>query len=275
MHWQTISLFLSSALLAAPLVAMDNAIANPTAIAQSPPPNVQVARARTSRGPITFNPPRRGAPPATIGLGSRGDCLENRQDTLRVLAPNADIAALPGSSSLGLTTEAYPSLFVYVPAYQTSAQGLSLRLMQVASGDREVELYHQTFALPSTAGIVQLQPAPSQIPALQIGQQYHWYVSMVCSSVDQSGNPVIEGWTERISPDQTLSAQLHGATPLDKAMLYGQAGIWQDTLTTLAELRRAYPNDPTLRDNWRELLQSVGLGAIANAPLLDCCQPLD
>jgi Domain of Unknown Function (DUF928) len=273
MPWQPFSLVMTIALVF-PIV---DAIASSGAAAQTPvqtSASRSVTRSRRSPVTIRFNPRPRGAPPATVGLGSRGDCLENRIDPLRVLSPEGESMAAGSTPGVLTTTNPHPSFLVYVPAYDTSAQELSLRLMQVTANDEEIELYQQAFALPSRAGIVELQPTGSSMPEMQVGQQYHWYVSMVCGLMDQSGNPVVEGWIERVVPDSTLLAQLDQATPLDKAALYGQAGIWQDTLMTLVALRRAQPLDSSLQETWNDLLRSVGLGAIANAPLLDCCQPL-
>lgn len=62
--------------------------------------------------------------------------------------------------------------------------------------------------------------------------------------------------------------QLEKASPRDAWRVYGQAGIWQETLTTLAQLRRANPNDSAVAAEWEDLLKEVGLGAIAKEPLI-------
>lgn len=220
---------------------------------------------------VNFQPPRRGAPRSTIGLGSRGDCLVNSR--LRALTPFP--YGTTEEATLELTTAAYPTLFVYVPSFDQAAQGLSLTVMRVTSTAEE-ELYTESFALPAEAGVVGLTPTNTALPALTVGQRYHWYVSMVChslGSVDQSGNAIADGWMERVTLDDTLRSRLENADLLEQADLYAQAGIWQDTLVILAELRRTQPSDGILQVIWQELLQSVGLQAIAEAPILDCCQP--
>lgn len=220
---------------------------------------------------VNFQPPRRGAPRSTIGLGSRGDCLVNNR--LRALTPFP--YGTTEEATLELTTAAYPTLFVYVPAFDQAAQALELTVMRVTPTGEE-ELYSESFALPAEAGIVGLTPTQTGLPPLQVGDRYHWYVSMVCRSLgsaDQSGNAIADGWMERVTVDPTLQSRLDSANPIEKADLYAQAGIWQDTLVILAELRRTQPNDEILRVIWQELLESVGLRAIAEAPILDCCQP--
>lgn len=274
MNWQIFPLILTALVATGSLEAI--ALSAEVDVDQPHATALQIAQSRPRRSSttVTFNPPRRGAPPATVGLGSRGDCIENRGDTLAALVPTHSTNAVD-ESAIGLTTAAYPAFFVYVPAYATSAQALSLRLMRVTNGDQEVELYSQTFDLPPNSGVVRLRPTNPTVPPLEVGQQYHWYVSMVCNSVDQSGNALVDGWIERTELAPALSQEIERTQPFDRAILYGQAGIWHDALLTLAEMRRNAPEDQALTATWGELLQSVGLEAIANAPLIECCQPLN
>jgi hypothetical protein len=169
---------------------------------------------------VTFNPPSRGAPPATFGLGSRGSCLANRDTSLKAVVPTQSDLASDPSEALGLTTDAHPTIFVYVPEYYHSAQALSLRLMKVTEDDQETELYSQNFALPATPGIVGLSVDKPTLMPLEVGQRYHWYVSLVCDPIDRSGNAVVDGWIERIEPDAALSSQLQQSAPIDRAVLY-------------------------------------------------------
>ncbi len=78
----------------------------------------------------------------------------------------------------------------------------------------------------------------------------------------------MRGDIRRIEPSPELKTQLEKVTPLERAALYGKAGIWFDTVGTLAELKRAQPEDAILADVWKQLLGSVGLEAVATKPLL-------
>jgi hypothetical protein len=49
--------------------------------------------------------------------------------------------------------------------------------------------------------------------------------------------------------------------------LYAKSGVWYEASANLAALRKAQPNDPEVASAWKELLETAGLDAIANATL--------
>jgi hypothetical protein len=53
--------------------------------------------------------------------------------------------------------------------------------------------------------------------------------------------------------------------------LYANEGVWYDSLKTLADLRLTNPDDLTLANDWKELLDYAGLSSIDREPLLQCC----
>ena len=53
--------------------------------------------------------------------------------------------------------------------------------------------------------------------------------------------------------------QLDTATPRELPLLYANAGIWHETLTTLVKLRQENPRDTELENYWINILNSVGL----------------
>ena len=61
------------------------------------------------------------------------------------------------------------------------------------------------------------------------------------------------------------------ATPRQRVALYAQAGIWQDALTTLGELRVRQRQDAALATDWKDLLDSVGLDNISTEAIVECC----
>jgi hypothetical protein len=98
-----------------------------------------------------------------------------------------------------------------------------------------------------------------------------WSVAMVCVPGDRLQDAVAQGYIRRVEADSNLMSQLANAEPLSQADVYGKAGIWFESLNTLAELRKAQPTDPKLAASWQELLQSeaVKLDAIAGADLIN------
>ncbi|NJK47021.1 DUF928 domain-containing protein [Candidatus Gracilibacteria bacterium] len=85
---------------------------------------------------------------------------------------------------------------------------------------------------------------------------------------------MVEGSVERVELNATLKSQLKAANSArDRVAIYASHGIWYDALTELGELYRTNPQNRKVQEDWADLLHSVGLGAIARVPIVDCCQP--
>jgi hypothetical protein len=160
----------------------------------------------------------------------------------------------------GLTVAEHPTFFVYVP--QTSAQ----KALFVLKDENEDYYYQKTIPIPRTAGIVSFR-LPADAPAIEIGKRYKWSFVMICGEAIRPDSPGVEGRIQRIEPKPALSSRIKNLPQLERAALYGRDGIWYDTLTSLAELRRSH-DDSTLAATWEQLLRGVGLEAIATKPLL-------
>jgi Ran GTPase-activating protein (RanGAP) involved in mRNA processing and transport len=70
----------------------------------------------------------------------------------------------------------------------------------------------------------------------------------------------------RVEPSAKLISQLKQANPLQKAVIYAKNGIWVESISTLAQLRREYPQNLRVMDYWRSLLKSVDLQDISQQP---------
>jgi hypothetical protein len=216
----------------------------------------------TPASAVTFSTPRgvAGTPRTqTSGGASRhgGQCLSQS----RTVSTGA-MALLPPTTQ-ALTVSERPTFFVYVPP--TTAQEASFSLQ-----DDRGELHYQTkVALPENGGAISIS-LPETASTLQVGKTYKWFFEIHCAAKFDPDNPIIEGSVSRTSIDPALESQLATSpTALAKAQLYGEAGIWYDTIATLAGARQARPQDPVLAQNWQELLNSVGLDEIADRPLVE------
>jgi len=248
LRYQTI-LFLSLLMPCLPLASL-SAQAAPAVSRSTIAPPYQVS--------LDFKVPKRGAPRSTAGGASRGSCaLASR------LPGKPPLTSLMPSTRLGLTFAERPSFFAYVPQSPAKTAGLLL----LNDDDTEV-VYEATFAMPSTEGIVRFD-LPEAAPALQVGKQYHWYITTLCDATSGlSGSPSVEGWIERSTPTPALTQALQKTLPGDRPALYAEAGIWHETLATLADLRRQNPQNAKFLTDWRDVLHSVGLDAVAAAPLI-------
>jgi hypothetical protein len=209
-------------------------------------------------------PPDNGAPTQREGAATRGSCLQGMK-RLTALVP---LVQYPTQSSqnvssgvvLGKTTDSHPSFWFYVPYNLTSEHPVEFKLRDEADN----EIYQATLKGSETSpGVVGFQ-LPSAVPALQVGKRYYWFFSVYCT---QEAPISVSGWVERVALNPSLVAELEQATPKEKVALYRKADLWHEAITALAQLRRQNPEDAKLRAEWLDLLQSVGLKAIALEPL--------
>ncbi|NJL36247.1 MAG: DUF928 domain-containing protein [Leptolyngbyaceae cyanobacterium RM2_2_4] len=170
-------------------------------------------------------------------------------------------------SLLALTVDELPTFWFYIPELETSA--VSAEFVLVDNNQRPV--YREQIALNGESGIVGVRPTQP----LEVDRVHRWIFQIVLSG--QPGqDPAVEGFVKRIQPDSTLTRQLAAATsPQERVRVYANHGIWHEALTELATLHLSSPNS-AMQADWASLLESVGLGAIANFPLLNCCtsQPI-
>ncbi len=199
-----------------------------------------------------FDPPGDGEPKDSSGAGSR--------DGLRCSPEEQQIRPLMPKRNYGLTLQERPSILVDLP--KTSAQQVVLTLQDEAG-----EYYERAF-LPITnaAGIVSFT-LPDQKSPLAVGKNYQWSLVVVCGETVQPDDPIFRGWVQRVARTSELESELGQKSVIEQAALYGAKGYWYDMLMVMAQARRSHPDDTQLTALWRNLLESVGLGAIASDPL--------
>jgi hypothetical protein len=206
---------------------------------------------------VTFEPPGEGEPTDTAGGASRDEdiCAQQPLESSPCVTP-----LMPGTQS-GLTVAERPEFYLYVP--ETEATELFFALK-----DENNRHHYQTKIPISGGGGILAVRLPEEVPALEIGQTYRWTFILVGKDGLRPDSPGVQGGIERVELNPNSMGELEVLTPLEKAALYGAEGIWYDTMSTLAQLRRSQPDDAIVEENWRELLASVGLEAIAERPLL-------
>jgi tetratricopeptide (TPR) repeat protein len=206
-----------------------------------------------------FTPPARlgGIPRRRISAGSRGgNSCTSSNESIIALAPLEDPQ---------ITTSSSPTLFFYVP--QTNAQALEL----VLQDENQEVISKATFKTPAKSGIVSVILANST-PEIKVGKTYRWFFSVVCDQKERSRDLVVQGSIVRLTPDKKLERDLASSNIRERANIYASSGSFTDALTNLAELIRQRPNDTELKTDWQDLLRSVNLGAITDAPLIECCK---
>lgn len=220
----------------------------------------------------TQSPGGGGNDTRTAGAGSRNasqTCKityndRRKEDNLTVLMP---------SNNVGTTAEPNPQLYIYIPESQVEAVDV-----EIDDGTSLEPIYTKSFDLSNKPdnrkGIVKLDLEDFE---LEPGKTYKWAFRPFC--LDEAGEP------QHISPDlggdfqrRVLTPQqrtelnrdlARAETPKEKAEVYAKAGLWNETLETVEQLRDSDPNA------WTELLTSVNLPEeIVKAPYFGESQPL-
>lgn len=187
---------------------------------------------------------------------------EGRQISMTSLLPQTNLGSLPKDKiEVESTVAPHPTLFVHVS--QTSGQKAEFMVVN-EKGDQVYK--NSNITLNGSSGIVSLS-IPANAPAIEVGERYYWSFTVACDD-DWTKNPAVDGWVKRVDLNSTLANQLKRAAPRDRPALYAEAGIWTDAVSTLADLRKANPNDSQLTQDWEDLLKSVGLDTVAQASLI-------
>lgn len=211
---------------------------------------------------VTFNPPAGDKPKRTSGGASRslGQCINQAENFDLPLTP-----LLPAEAQ-GLTIASHPTVLAYLP--QTSAHKVFFSWQD----EHNQEHYQAILPIENKAGIISLT-LPENAPPLQVGKNYQWAIALMCDGRLQPDSPMIQGQIQRVAETAALSDRLKNASGIETAAIYGNAGIWYETVATLAQLQIAQPNNSNLTTNWKELLSSVGLEKIAESSLLEYHEP--
>lgn len=252
MSLQPLFMLMSTFLLSTPAIAPSAPV-----FAQG---SVQVPRhnATEDHSPISqvlFKPSGGGKPPTTRGAGSRSD----RRCPQDITTQSISLTALVPPNQSGLTWVEHPTVWVYLP--KTSARQIVLSV-KAEGAQQHSQRFLSITGEPAILGI----PFDHNAPPLEVGKSYQWAVVLVCGDRPSPNDPFVTAWVQRVIPSKPFSEQ---PSALDRVVQYGAQGVWYDALTTLAEMRRSRPTDPTLAKLWTDFLTqpSVGLGAIAKEPL--------
>ncbi|MGD1854073.1 MAG: DUF928 domain-containing protein [Leptolyngbyaceae cyanobacterium] len=169
------------------------------------------------------------------------------------------LTAITPSDVHGKTLSEHPTFWFYMPYTADDIEGGKF---SVLTEDEFQTVYETSFKLPEQPGLISITLPESEVPALEVGEYYHWYLSLDCTIDAQTKtDATIDGWVQRIDPDETTAAQ---ASP----------EIWYDSLHVAAEQLQNDAIEPG--PAWIDLLESVELDALIQAPvvgpvaLIDC-----
>ena len=135
--------------------------------------------------------------------------------------------------------------------------------------DQEKEFYDTTVLLPQAAlqnrgGVVEFK-IPEVDAGLTIGQNYEWSLVLMCNGELRPDSPTLSGFIKKV---EAKNIDVDEASSLDRAIAYGGAGIWYDLLSTISSMRAEGSNVTDSSQYWADVMSSVNLGVIADAPIV-------
>ncbi|MEB3220214.1 MAG: DUF928 domain-containing protein [Nostocales cyanobacterium 94392] len=201
-----------------------------------------------------FIPPNRGRPPATADGATRGGCEKKNQP----------ITPLMPKEKLGLTFNERPTFYWHISESNTQAAEFLLL------DDNDDLVYEANLTLPKKPGIFAFT-LPSEAPGLKSNKQYHWYLSIKCSSEETDDTVTVEGWVERTKPNLATQIKLNKLEPKYRSQIYADAGIWHEAMRNVVQQRCINPYDSTIMLYWNQLLTSVGLNQVVSESLDNVC----
>ena len=208
---------------------------------------------------VTYPPTEdRGAPSRTTGSGTRGECggsiAHSETEKLTALTPLNNIST---------TVNPHPTLYFYVPAVEQGTAELTI--YNWTKRDR-TPVYQTQLTLDQTSGIIKVT-VPDTVE-LKPNLTYAWNLSIYCDSNPAQTAQYVDGWLERVNLPHDKQAQLQQLQqqPLAVAKLYAEAGVWNETLEILSQMRSTYPQI------WKEFLASVGLNHLEEYPMINSAE---
>jgi hypothetical protein len=207
---------------------------------------------------LEYEPPPRGAPGDRKDGGRRRFCPETQKP----------FTALVPATNWGETVAEHPTFWLYVP-YQSG----SFELVLHDEENNQKDPYRTKFQVTKGPGIISVR-LPQTVPPLEVGKIYRWQFFFFCNPASQSNFLYVSGVVVRVRPSSKLMNQLEAAkTPRERVIVYAKNGLWHETLTELAEIRRTNPQDAELATDWAALLQHpvVRLDEMVSEHLVPCC----
>ena len=192
-----------------------------------------------------------GWPTRRVGGGSREGCGPDSPNQFCVPV----IAMIP--DHLVVTATDTPTLFFQIPSLR-NPKGVQMEFVLRDGSDRLV--YETSFTATPEGGLLALHlPKTGDFQGLKVGENYHWYFSIIYDATDRAHDDVVEGWLRREVIPESLARQLKTATPIEQVALYKDAQLWTEAISTLALLKQDQPNNPILAEKWQFLLGELEL----------------
>ena len=216
----------------------------------------------------------------TVSSGG-GDvlCLEDLVIALVPGSPIADCQAIDATGATdslsypAQTVTQSPTIWLFIPDNEQfrSASSAELVLIDDETGSFLWQGLIESSQIPPNESIIRIPIDHT----LEPGRIYRWSFTITVDLDNFGQNPTVEGLIEYVPPTADLAQQIERlpSQPEQIDAIYTQHGIWHDALTLAGEQLSQDPENAGLQATWSDLLTSIGLGDLAEVPIVDCCNP--
>lgn len=185
-------------------------------------------------------PTRYGFPARREGGATRGGCNLDQDE--------APLIALIPQDGVVVTASQSPVLFFYFPKISQGRIEFMLRDSQDQIIYKKKIVDHKFGEIASIT-----LPFSEDIYSKNENQSFTWNLSIRCLTLEYQVN----GTIKTVSVDSNLTNQIKTASEMEKVQLYQEAGLWQDAISTLVQLKKSDPENPDVITSWNLLLQSA------------------
>jgi Domain of Unknown Function (DUF928) len=212
-----------------------------------------------------YKPPRRQSAKRTENSGTRNElmtrigkpkgCAKDLAVPLTLVVPEEQATAVAGAPTITPeTTLEKPPLYVYLSAPKT------LKVI-LFNGSTPVWTYTKPI---ESSGIHEI-PYPTDQPSLEVGKTYSWNVQVVCESTSlDNPEPAVSSRVTRVALRSRVDRRIKAATtPRQRADIYATAGLWPETLMSIAEAQQD-STDTAADQDLLSLLEQIDLKSIAD-----------
>jgi hypothetical protein len=150
------------------------------------------------------------------------------------------------------TTQAHPTFLFYLPYSQTPDRAEDGQDYSVTTAEFELLDENENsilknkkivLSVPDKSGIVKVT-VPNTEASLEPDKEYFWVFRIICDANDNTANPSVAGWIQRVREDSNPN-------------------LWFDRVERLAESPTNYLNQ------WRQLLEQFQLEDLAQTPIVE------
>lgn len=172
-------------------------------------------------------------------------------------AKNSNILTVLAPKGTGYTINKQPRLYWHISELIKNPVELTIIYVDPLAEDVSTEPLLETQLQVFHAGLQVIDLSKYNIE-LKTGVEYEWFINIV-SGKRGFNRTISRGTIQRIDQPNELMKKIENAKEKERPLIYAEAELWYDAVSSLSDLIDKYPKDKTLKNQQLELFKQVGL----------------